>query len=133
MHERRLARSSHASSVRRGEDRQALRTPRLAQDERAIGDHTGADQDQSRCQPDQRDGQGSEECTGGSGGKPVNPKPARGGWEAVEGSSECTNSRDVAPDNEGLHGLGAFVCVNDLDVAHVSDDMVFEQHAIAAE
>src|SRR5690349_9788818 len=64
-HERRVARFSEAASVRRRNDREALKTLRLAQNERAVADHGNADQDQGRGQPGQRDGQGSEQSTGG--------------------------------------------------------------------
>ena len=40
---------------------------------------------------------------------------------------------DVAPDDQRLHRLGALVGVDDLDVAHVADDVVLEQDAVAAE
>lgn len=34
---------------------------------------------------------------------------------------ECGDAGDVAFDNQGLHGLGAFVGVDDLDVAHIAE------------
>ena len=37
------------------------------------------------------------------------------------------------PDDQRLHGLGALVGVDDLDVAHVADDVVLQQDAVAAE
>ena len=46
---------------------------------------------------------------------------------------EGADAGDVAADDQRLHRLGALVGVDDLDVAHVADDVVLEQDAVAAE
>jgi hypothetical protein len=54
-------------------------------------------------------------------------------WFAVAGwLGERPDAGDVAPDDQGLHCLGAFVRVDDLYVAHVADDVVLQQDAVAA-
>src|SRR3954468_17358355 len=45
---------------------------------------------------------------------------------------EGADTGDVPSDDQRLHGLGALVGVDDLDVAHVPDDVILEQHAVAA-
>src|SRR3712207_6715583 len=49
------------------------------------------------------------------------------------GSGERSDAGDVAADDQRLDGLGALVGVDDLDVAHVTDDVVLEQDPIASE
>ena len=46
---------------------------------------------------------------------------------------EGADAGDVAADDQRLHGLGALVGVDDLDVALVADHVVLEQDAVAAE
>src|SRR3954471_24799088 len=48
-------------------------------------------------------------------------------------SGEGADTGDVPSDDQRLHGLGALVGVDDLDVAHVPDDVVLEQHAVTAQ
>src|SRR3954447_25676491 len=45
--------------------------------------------------------------------------PATAAGSCPGGSCEGSDPRDVAPDDERLHGGGALVGVDDLDVAHV--------------
>src|SRR6478609_7391536 len=51
----------------------------------------------------------------------------------VGGSGERGDARDVATDDEGLHGLGALVRVQGLDVGEVPRDAVAQEDAVAAE
>ena len=51
---------------------------------------------------------------------------------AGRGSRERAHPGQVPAEDQRLHGLGALVGVDDLDVAHVADHVVLQQHAVAA-
>src|SRR5919205_1540717 len=54
-------------------------------------------------------------------------------WASVAHLHEGAHACDVPADDQRLDRLGALVGVDDLDVAHVADDVVLEQDPVAAE